>query len=467
MSSVFNNIRTIGNAKIGGNLVVGGTTTSVSSENVMIADNYIYLNKGYTSNTPSPSGFVVNYDPTADIDTVSGIYTAGVIGISNPTVVTTSTSTFSNNDIIQISGSTNEKNDGIFEVLSHTGNLLTIKGVGLTESVEGFTGNQFNGQSDTASITKVSVGVFRFGDDGKPEVGNGSETPLVFNDIAVESLTSHSTLDNLDADDHTQYMLLGGRSGGQTLQGGTVNGDDFTIIPSPDNSGSVIITGTDGSTSTTTGGVTIAGGVGIAENLYVGGTINGDSLDANTATTLLLGDDVATKVEIADTGVITEVQGPLHGVEGVLSDNLDGLTATTLSVGASTATKVEIGDTGVNTEVKGSLTVTEATTFNGDVTFNEPIIEGVKVYTGAGPHVLATDGKATNTVSHGSAAAVTLPTTPTHGSKFAIINVDTGAVTINRGGSDTIDNGELTSLTLSDQYDRVTLMYVGTNWYIM
>ena len=39
----------------------------------------------------------------------------------------------------------------------------------------------------------------------------------------------HSLLAGLTADDHTQYLLLAGRSGGQTEQGGTASGDKLTL----------------------------------------------------------------------------------------------------------------------------------------------------------------------------------------------------------------------------------------------
>lgn len=44
------------------------------------------------------------------------------------------------------------------------------------------------------------------------------------------SVTDHGSLAGLtDSDDHTQYLLLAGRSGGQTLIGGTASGDDLTL----------------------------------------------------------------------------------------------------------------------------------------------------------------------------------------------------------------------------------------------
>ena len=41
--------------------------------------------------------------------------------------------------------------------------------------------------------------------------------------------TDHGNLDGLTDDDHTQYPLLAGRAGGQTLLGGTASGDDLTL----------------------------------------------------------------------------------------------------------------------------------------------------------------------------------------------------------------------------------------------
>ena len=42
-------------------------------------------------------------------------------------------------------------------------------------------------------------------------------------------VTSHSNLSDLDKDNHEHYALLAGRSGGQTLIGGTDSGDDLTL----------------------------------------------------------------------------------------------------------------------------------------------------------------------------------------------------------------------------------------------
>lgn len=45
----------------------------------------------------------------------------------------------------------------------------------------------------------------------------------------LESSRDHGGESGLTDDDHTQYALLAGRSGGQTLKGGTASGDDLTL----------------------------------------------------------------------------------------------------------------------------------------------------------------------------------------------------------------------------------------------
>jgi hypothetical protein len=86
-------------------------------------------------------------------------------------------------------------------------------------------------------------------------------------------------------------------------------------------------------------------------------------IDAATAATMLLGKSTATRVEIADTAVITEVEGPLIATEDIQSNELDAETATALLIGKATATGVTIGASDANTTVAGDLTVS-----GGDIT---------------------------------------------------------------------------------------------------
>lgn len=173
------------NLTVTGNLIVDGTVTSVDSETVLIADNHLYLNQNYETNSAQTGGLVVNYLPTATTDTVAATgFTAGVPATSNPTVSTTGAATFSVGQFIQISGANEEANNGLFEVLSHAANVLTIRGVGTTAEVEDFTQNQFVTDTTVAgSIVHVNIAVMRAGTDGIWETAVGNTTTLSFSDI--------------------------------------------------------------------------------------------------------------------------------------------------------------------------------------------------------------------------------------------------------------------------------------------
>ena len=159
------------------NLLVNGTVTSVNSEIVNVKDNYVYLNSDYEINVAKSGGLTVNYFPTAVVDTVAGAFTAGVAAVSQPTVVTTGSATFAPNDIIQITGGDDILNNGLFEVLTHTGTLLSIRGVGVSATLQAFTQNQFATNAVVAgSIVKVNVSVIQSNSDGNWYVGSGSDS---------------------------------------------------------------------------------------------------------------------------------------------------------------------------------------------------------------------------------------------------------------------------------------------------
>ena len=62
--------------------------------------------------------------------------------------------------------------------------------------------------------------------------GTGDPTDLTATQAAaiVQALIDHGSIAGLSDDDHTGYALLAGRSGGQTLKGGTASGDDLTLM---------------------------------------------------------------------------------------------------------------------------------------------------------------------------------------------------------------------------------------------
>ena len=79
----------------------------------------------------------------------------------------------------------------------------------------------------------------------------------------------------------------------------------------------------------------------IGGNLSVDGTIDvgaitSDNIDTATATTLLLGKSTATKVEIADSGVTTEIQGPTEVLGSSSTLKISDSTSTSIGTGLKT-----------------------------------------------------------------------------------------------------------------------------------
>ncbi len=216
---------------ITGNLMVQGTTSTVESEVVNIADNFLYLNDGYTTTSPLEGGFVVNSLPTATVDTVGGAFVAGVPATSNPTVTTAGSATFAVGDFIQISGANNQANDGLYEVLSHTGTTLTISGIGTTATTYQFTQNDFIADNTVAgTITKVTVGAVQVDTLGNLQYGYGSNSgPFSFSDV-----TTNATL---------------------TLQNAYVGGNTINTSAAE---GSVVVSGDQTLSVTATGGLSVS-----------------------------------------------------------------------------------------------------------------------------------------------------------------------------------------------------------------
>jgi len=211
---------------VAGDLIVGGGTILANAEQIDARANHIYLNADYTTAVAQVGGLVVNYLPTATVDatTGAGVVTAGVNGVSDPTVTTDGAATFAANDLVMISGSDNDgENDGLFEVVGHAANVMTLRstGNGVTNRVEAFTIDQLTANAgDTGmTITKVNLSVVRAGTDGDWETAKGSTTPLVFSDLLTDSSAVQPNrgnelyVDQVNGDDanptHVGYATIG------------------------------------------------------------------------------------------------------------------------------------------------------------------------------------------------------------------------------------------------------------------
>ena len=178
------------NMLIDGDLTVNGTTTTIHSEVVNITDNHLDLNADYTTTVAQTGGIVVNVLPTSTADAVGGVFTAGVAATSNPTVVTTGSGTFAAGDVIQIAGADDQSNDGIYEVLSHVGTLLTIRVVGTVGTTQDWVQNDFVADTVVAGdIRIVNVNVMRGTSTGSWETAvTTTTTGLTYNTITQQGV---------------------------------------------------------------------------------------------------------------------------------------------------------------------------------------------------------------------------------------------------------------------------------------
>lgn len=193
---VFGNGQAVltGGLRVTGDIFHQGASYLGDAEQVDLRANYLAQNLDYVAAVAVTGGRVVNYLPTATADTTvgAGVVTAGVDGVSNPTITTVGAATFAAADIVMISGSANNgENDGLYEVVSHAANVLTLRSTsnGITNRVEDFTLDQLvaNAGDVGMAITKITVAVDRAGTDGRFEAARGAVTPLVFSDYALYS----------------------------------------------------------------------------------------------------------------------------------------------------------------------------------------------------------------------------------------------------------------------------------------
>lgn len=154
--------------QIAGNLDVLGTTTTIDSTTVNIADNCLYINDGNIVTSPVPGCLIVNYLATANVAAIAaGGFTASGGG-SAGTITTDNAIAWAVGDIIQISGANNSANDGLYEVDSYSNPIITIRGAGGgTSTTFGFFQTDFTTDATASGvITQVNVTSISSGPDG-------------------------------------------------------------------------------------------------------------------------------------------------------------------------------------------------------------------------------------------------------------------------------------------------------------
>lgn len=127
---------------------------AANSSNLAVLEDPSWVIDQGTGTIPVGSTIVLsNVSDTVGI----GGFTAGVVGVSNPSVITVGIGTFSIGEVVQIAGANTSANDGLFEVLSHVGNVLSVFGIGIFPITKTGIETQFVTDSVIAgTITKVA-----------------------------------------------------------------------------------------------------------------------------------------------------------------------------------------------------------------------------------------------------------------------------------------------------------------------
>jgi len=177
---------------VAGNLEVTGNIISRDEERVLVQDNFLDINFGYTTVAGLEGGLAANYLPTNTARTINStsanITFAAASGGTRPTLSVAQAQlpagTFSSGDVIQIAGTTNAENDGFYVVQGLTDAdpaVLSIKSTAITSPdtiFAKFAQINFTAETESSSssvtLTKVNVAALQVSTGGAWQVASGS-----------------------------------------------------------------------------------------------------------------------------------------------------------------------------------------------------------------------------------------------------------------------------------------------------
>jgi len=254
------------------------------------------------------------------------------------------------------------------------------------------TQNLYNTVATTVNAFGAATAVNLGANSGTLTVGN----PTVVGTQTTQNLYNTTATTVNFAGDGTA-VTIGATTGTATIRNGSLNVPNATTLnlgstssvtsvtfPSTPNTSFVSIAATTNATSTTTGALRVSGGVGIAKDLHVGGTLNitgsqttlTGNLEVQGNTTL---GNASTDI-VTITGVVNHT-GPLINVGGVIIDNV-GISSNIISTksGGGNVLYIDPYPDGLSNEgmvvIKGNLQVdgTTTTVDSSSVTVNGAII---------------------------------------------------------------------------------------------
>ena len=228
----FNNIDAAGDVQIDGNLIVGGTTTTISAQNLAVTDNMIYLNQAILTEIGGAvgDGTSVTYTTTSDHNYLVGM---------NITVVGCNPSSFDVNSTGAI-------------ITAVTSNTFTIESTVTDTYVDGGTARGKSSSNPDLGWSAgyndgsyAHAGFFRDASDGRFKVFD-SYTPEPDEDVFIDTTHASFALSEIQAENFygelignassatilqtTRTLSISGdATGSQTFNGGSDSDIDITL----------------------------------------------------------------------------------------------------------------------------------------------------------------------------------------------------------------------------------------------
>ena len=344
-----------GNSSITGNLTVTGTLFSQDEEQVLVKDNFIDLNFGNLSTSYGQAGLTINFQATATgvvINTTSNNvnFTAGTTTARAKVVADTAAGipadTFAANDIIQISGTTNGDNDGLYVVQANgVAGQIDILSSTLTspDAINAkFALSNFTTEEETVStglnIRKVNLLALRSSASGQLEQAAGS-TDGQFENADYQSVGSDTPLQDA-------------YNAGNAIA--TSGSNPVSITMANDNAGFSVQGNSGGDGNVSIGGTT-------AVNSFVVGASGAASSITSTGQNLTLATATSGNISLSSAGTST------IDSDDTLTIKMDAdansaknlvIQANNTNVGGSATAVVQVdGDDGVQLQFGGAIKV--------------------------------------------------------------------------------------------------------------
>jgi hypothetical protein len=246
------------NVDVSGNLNVTGDIVSGGSQNVVIKDPAIDLGVGATA--AQTTGFSFVADQGTNVNTISSITS------STGTIVCSAATSIAAGDLIQISGSSDSANDGIYAVDSVSSPNIVIDTSTTNIGKLPFVQTAFNGNGTGGTVSQVNLKALVVAGASKILDGGGS---AYAEGTLLECFAADATVSDFTA--NGSYSQVGG--GATSLQDAYDTGATITTASSTDlaltlssgdftasGTGAVLLTPTAASSFTSGGALTLTGG---------------------------------------------------------------------------------------------------------------------------------------------------------------------------------------------------------------